>query len=188
MNAASGRPKSPLPLTLNMIRRKFEVVLARGEGPGTAYHHALYFVLAHFLGEPWLRTHVLYKCPRQGYLSLNPTMADAEFGIDKAHTQRVLQLAGTLFNLQGVRGLDERLDMLFSGQIEATMAELDFGMFLRMQGTDFRYVPASGVRGQDHDVELLYADGVAACADSKCKLDGSSFSKDGLLSTLKKAR
>jgi hypothetical protein len=115
-------------------------------------------------------------------------MADAEFGIDKAHTQRVLQLADTLFNLQGVRGLDERLDMLFSGQIEATMAELDFGMFLRMQGTDFRYVPASGVRGQDHDVELLYADGLAACADSKCKLDGSSFSKDGLLSTLKKAR
>jgi hypothetical protein len=115
-------------------------------------------------------------------------MADDEFGIDKAHTQRVLQLAETLFNLQGVRGLDERLDMLFSGQIEPTMAELDFGMFLRMQGSDFCYVPASGVKGQDYDVELLYADGLTACADSKCKLDGSGFSKDGLLSTLKKAR
>ncbi|HXY59828.1 MAG TPA: hypothetical protein VEH76_14770, partial [Methylocystis sp.] len=113
MNAApSARPKPTTPLTLDMIRRKFEVVLARGEGPGTAYHHALYYVLAHFLGEAWLRTHVLYDCPRQGYLSMNPTMVDDDFGVDKAHTQRVLQLAETLFNLQGVQGLDERLDVL----------------------------------------------------------------------------
>ena len=171
-----------------MIRRKFEVVLARGEGPGTANHHALYFVLAHFLGEAWLHTYVLYGCPRQGYLSMNPTMGDCGIGVDKAHTQRVLQLAETLFNLQGVQGLDQRLDLLSGGQIESTMAELDFGMFLRMQGSDFRYVPTSGVKGQDYDVELIYPDGLTACADSKCKLDGSAFSRDGLLSTLKKAR
>jgi hypothetical protein len=183
-----ARPRPTSPLTLDMIRRKFEVVLARGDGPGTANHHALYYVLAHFLGEPWLRTHVLYGCPRQGYLSMNPTMVDDELGLDKAHTQRVLQLAETLFNLQSVQGLDERLDLLFSGQIESTMAELDFGMFLRMQGADFRYVPPSGVKGHDYDVELLYPDGLVACADSKCKLDGSAFSRDGLLSTLKKAR
>jgi hypothetical protein len=189
MNAIpSVRPKPASPLTLDMIRRKFEVVVARGDGPGTANHHALYYVLAHFLGEAWLRTHVLYGCPRQGYLSMNPTMVDDDFGVDQAHTQRVLQLAETLFNLQGVQGLDERLDMISSGQIESTMAELDFGMFLRMQGVDFRYVPASGVKGEDYDVELLYPDGLIACADSKCKLDGSAFSRDGLLSTLKKAR
>jgi hypothetical protein len=189
MNAvphASRKPSSPL--TVDMVRRKFWVVLAKGDGPGTAYHHALYHVLAHFLGEAWLRTHVLYGCPRQGYLSMNPTMADNEFGFDKAHTQRVLQLAETLFNLQGVPGIDERLDLLFRGQIESTMAELDFGMFLRMQGADFRYVPTSGVKGRDYDVELIYPDGLIACADSKCKLDGSAFSRDGLLSTLKKTR
>ena len=183
-----ARPQPTSPLTLEMIRRKFEVVLAKGDGPGTANHHALYFVLAHFLGEAWLHTHVLYGCRRQGYLSMNPTMGDGGFGVDKAHTQRVLQLAETLFNLQGVQGLDQRLDLLFSGQIESTMAELDFGMFLRMQGSDFRYVPTSGVKGQDYDVELIYPDGLTACADSKCKLDGSAFSRDGLLSTLKKAR
>jgi len=182
------RPKPTSRLTLDMIRRKFEVVLARGDGPGTAYHHALYSALAHFLGEAWLHTHVLYGCPRQGYLSMNPTMVDNEFGFDKAHTQRVLQLAETLFNLQAVQGLDKRLDLLFSGQIESTMAELDFGMFLRMQGADFRYVPTSGVKGRDYDVELIYPDGLIACADSKCKIDGSAFSRDGLLSTLKKAR
>jgi len=182
------RPKPTSLLTLDMIRRKYEVVLAKGEGPGTANHHALYYVLAHFLGEAWLHTHVFYGCTRQGYLSMNPTMVDSEFGIDKAHTQRVHQLAETLFNLQGVEGLDQRLDTLFSGEIESTMAELDFGMFLRMQGAAFRYVPTSGVKGQDYDVELLYPDGPIACADSKCKLDGSEFSKVGLLSTLKKAR
>lgn len=67
-----------------MIRRKFEAVLTRGEGPGTANHHALYFVLAHFLGEAWLHTHVLYGCPRQGYLSMNPAMGDGGFGDDVA--------------------------------------------------------------------------------------------------------
>lgn len=189
MNAIpSVRPKPAWPLTLDMIRRKFEVVLARGDAAGTAYHHALYYVLAHFVGEAWLRTHVLYGCPRQGHLSMNPTMVDGEFGFDKAHTQRVLQLAETLFNLQGVQGLAERLDLLFSGQIESTMAELDFGMFLRMQGIDFRYVPPSGVKGHDYDVELIYPNGMIACADSKCKLDGSAFSREGLLNTLKKAR
>jgi hypothetical protein len=182
------RPEPTSPLTLDMIRRKFEVVLAKGEGPGTANHHALYYVLAHFLGEAWLRTHVLYGCASQGYLSMNPMMGEGGVGVDKVHTQRVLQLAETLFNLQGVQGMDQRLDSLFGGQIESTMAELDFGMFLRMQGSDFRYVTTSGVKGQDYDVELIYSGGLTACADSKCKLDGSEFSRAGLLSTLKKAR
>jgi hypothetical protein len=149
------RPEPTSPLTLDMTRRKFEAVLARGEGPGTANHHALYFILAHFLGEGWLHTHVLYGCPRQGYLSMNPTMGGGGFGIDKAHTQRVLQLAETLFNLQGVRGLDQRLDLLFSGQIEPTMAELDFGMFLRMQAFERSYI-------------------ILCLADAKAKLSAAS--------------
>jgi hypothetical protein len=80
------------------------------------------------------------------------------------------------------------MDRLFSGQIESTMAELDFGMFMSLQGTRFRYVEPSGVKGQDYDVELLYPDGGLACGDIKCKLDGSEFAAKGLLSTLKKAR
>lgn len=182
------RPEATSLLTLDMIRRKFEIVLAKGVGPGTAMHHALYFVLVHFLGEPWLHTHVLYGCSRQGYLSMNPTMGENGFGEDRAHTQRVLQLAEMLFNLQGIEGIDQCLDRLFSGQIEATMAELGFGMFMRMQGANFRYVSPSGVMGQDYDIELIYPDGLTACGDIKCKLDGSAFSKAGLLSTLKKAR
>ena len=182
------RPKPTSPLTLDMIRRKFEAVQAKGEKPGTAYHHALYYVLAHSLGDEWLQTHVLYRCNRPGYLSMNPAMVDGDIGVDKEHTQRVLQLADTLFNLQHVEGLDQRLDMLFHGQIESTMAELDFGMFLGMQGFEFRFVSTSGVTGNDYDVELIYPDGRIACAESKCKLDGSEFSEKGLLSTLKKAR
>ncbi len=41
------RPKPTSLLTLDMIRRKYEVVLAKGEGPGTANHHALFYVLEH---------------------------------------------------------------------------------------------------------------------------------------------
>ena len=46
----------------------------------------------------------------------------------------------------------------------------------------------SGVKGQDYDVELLYPDGMIACGDIKCKLDGSAFTRQGLLNTLKKTR
>ena len=183
-----ARPSPAFPLTLEMIREKLRVVMARGETPATATHHALYHVLDHFLGEPWLRDHVLYGCTYPGYLAMNPTMVDEDYGIDKAHTQRVLQLAEALFNLQGAPGLDQCLDRLFRGQIESTMAELDFGMFMRIQGTDFQYVTPSGVKGQDYDVEILYPGGQIACGDIKCKLDGSAFTRRGLFNTLKKTR
>lgn len=182
------RPNPRFPLTLEMIWEKLRIMRARGETPGTATHHALYSVLDHFLGEPWLHDHVLYGCRRPGYLAMNPTTGADGYGIDKVHTQRVLQLAEALFNLQGVPGLGQCIDRLFNGQIESTMAELDFGMFMRIQGTDFQYVTPSGVKRQDYDVELLYPDGLTACGDIKCKVDGSAFKKQGLLSTLKKAR
>ena len=128
------RPSPTLTLTLEMIREKLRVMMAKGETLGTATHHALYHIVDHFLGEPWLHDHVLYECAHPGYLAMNPTMGDDGYGIDKVHTQRVLQLAETLFNLQGVPGLDQCLDRLFRGQIKSTMAELDFGMFMRIQG------------------------------------------------------
>ncbi len=182
------RPTPATPLTLDMIRAKWASMLAKGESVGTATHHACYFALEHFLGLPWLKKHVLSECSTPGYLSHRPKMVDEFIGIDKDHTQRVVQLAEALLNLQAVEGLGDRLDRLYQGQIEPTMAELDFGMFMRVQGTDFRYVEASGVKTRDYDVELFYPDGIAACGDIKCKLDGSAFSKTGLLSTLTKGR
>ena len=83
--------------------------------------------------------------------------------------------------------MEHILDRMFEGQIEPTIAELDFGMFLRRQGVAFRYVipPVS-----KHGTMMLcpYEGGPVACGDIKCKLEGTDYAKSSLLNSLKKAQ
>jgi hypothetical protein len=93
----------------------------------------------YFFGVEWLRDHVRTGGRYSGYLTMNPVVQNDGMGIDQNHTLKVLELAELLYNLQGVPGLDHCLDRMFSGEIQATMAELDFGMFLRRQGVAFMH-------------------------------------------------
>jgi hypothetical protein len=77
---------------------------------------------------------------------------------------------------------------MFSGQIEPTVAELNFGMSMRLLGVPFRYVSATGVKTKDYDVEVFYPDGRTACGDIKCKIEGKDYNAKSLLSSLHKAR
>ncbi len=181
------RPVRSMRLSLEMVRAKWSAVRASGEAVGTALHHSCYYVFAHFFGEPWLHDHVLAGCRYPGFLSMRPIMQDG-MGIDKDHTLRAVQLAEVLFNLQGVPGLEHCLDRMFSGQIEPTMAELDFGMFLRRQGVPFSYVAPSGAKTQDYDVDVPYEGGPIACGDIKCKIEGRGYSEATVLNSLRKVR
>jgi hypothetical protein len=182
------RPKRTTPLTLDIIRAEWAAKRASGETAGTALHHACYYVLGYFFGVEWLRDHVLVGCRYPGYLTNNPiTQADG-MGIDKDHTLRVVELAELLYNLQGVPGLNHCVDRMFSGQIEPTMAELGFGMFMRRQGVAFSYVTPTGAKGQDYDVDIPYEDGPVACGDIKCKIEGTGYAAGTLLNSLKKAQ
>jgi hypothetical protein len=145
-------------------------------------------VLEYFFGVEWLRDRVLIGCRYPGYLTMNPIIQADGMGIDKNHTERVLQLAEFLYNLQDVPGFDQCLDRMFSGQIEPTVAELDFGMFLRRQGVAFSYVTPVGMKTQDYDVHIQYEDGSVACGDIKCKIEGSDYTKNSLLNSLNKAQ
>ena len=183
-----GRPDRFAPLTLEMIRAKWAAVRASGEAVGTTLHHACYYVLAYFFGDPWLHDHVLFGCRYPGYLTMRPVMQGGGMGIDKDHTLRVVELAEILFNLQGVPGVEHCLDRMFSGQIEPTLAELDFGMFLHRQGVAFSYVAPSGVKTQDYDVDVPYDGGSVASGDIKCKIEGSNYTEATVLNSLRKAR
>lgn len=183
------RPIVSDPLTVEMIQESFQGKLRDGEEHGSALLFSLYFVIAHFLGKPWVGRHVMYGAAYSGYLTnKSEHVSEDGFARNETHFERVLQLADNMLNLQDIDGFGECLDRLFSGQIEPTMTELDFGMFMRMQGTKFRYVVTSGVKQQDYDVELTYPDGTIACAEAKCKLDGGAFTESGFLKTLKEAR
>jgi hypothetical protein len=161
----SNRPKRNTPLTLDIVRAKWDAVRASGDTVGSALHHACHCALEYFFGVEWLHDHVLVGCRYPGYLTMNPTVQADGMGVDKDHTLRVVQLAELLYNLQGVPGLDHCLDRMFSGQIEPTMAELDFGMFMRRQGVAFSYVSQTGRTTHDYDVDIIYEHGRAPSYD-----------------------
>jgi hypothetical protein len=75
-----------------------------------------------------------------------------------------------------------------AGQIEATFAEFDFGRFLYLHDIAFKFITPTGTQGKDYDVAIEYADGREACADAKCRLEGTHVRVDTLRNSLNKAR
>jgi len=59
---------------------------------------------------------------------------------------------------------------------------------LCLNNVTFQYVIPRGKTGSDYDVDIIYPNGVHACADAKCKITGTPFSNKTLDSTLEKAR
>lgn len=155
---------------------------------GTFVLHSLYRVVDHFLGYDWLKLYVLYGAKRKCYLTMRPQMIGGGIGVDKDHTHRMLSLAECLLNSQSVEGFDVCVDSLFNGRIESTIAELQIGASLYMQGTPFRFIRPTGRLGSDYDFEIEYGDGITACADVKCKIEGSEYDAKKILNVLKKGR
>jgi hypothetical protein len=77
---------------------------------------------------------------------------------------------------------------MFKGQIEPTIAELSFGMFLRRLGVPFRYVTPSRVKTQDYDIHVHYKGGRVACGDIKCEIEALDYAESSVLNSLKKAQ
>jgi hypothetical protein len=131
-------------------------------------------VIRHFFGQPWCENHIIQDAAhsrRAGFMRL-----DFRPGFEgERKTSRVLDFAETLFNLQHIDGFDDRVDQMRAGQIEATFAEFDFGRFLYLHDIDFKFVKASGIKGADYDCRIAYADGREACADAKCRLEGTEM-------------
>jgi len=97
-------------------------------------------------------------------------------------------LAEILFNLQRVPGFDECLDRMRRGDIEGALAEFNIGRMLFLNKVPFRFVIPQGVKKKDYDFDIICANGQAACADAKCKIDETTFSEGGIKEALKKAR
>jgi hypothetical protein len=75
-----------------------------------------------------------------------------------------------------------------AGQVEAMFAEFDFARFLFLHDIAFRFVTPTGVKGEDYDFGIEYADGREACADAKCRLEGTEVRADTVKNSLNKAR
>jgi hypothetical protein len=99
-----------------------------------------------------------------------------------------MDFSETLVNLQYIEGFDERCHLLRSGQIEATVAELEFGRFLYMHDIEFKFVAPSGKKGEDYDCAITYSDGVIVCADAKCRMEASAIDPKMIKHALEIAR
>jgi hypothetical protein len=144
-------------------------------------------VIRHFFGHRWYLDHIFqdaeHSCP-DGFMRINYSPGPE----GEKKTSRVLDFAENLFNLQHVEGFDDRVDQMRTGSIEATFAEFDFARFLYIHDVDFRFVIPCGVAGKDYDFSIKYADGREACADAKCRLEGTEMRAETILNSLKKAR
>ena len=75
-----------------------------------------------------------------------------------------------------------------AGQVEATFAEFDFARFLYLHDIAFKFITPTGVKGEDYDFGIEYADGREACADAKSRLEGTEVRADTVKNSLNKAR
>lgn len=144
-------------------------------------------VIRHFFGHQWYMDHIFQDADHSlpdGFMRINYIPGPE----GETKTSRVLDFAENLFNLQHVEGFDDRVDQMRTGSIEATFAEFDFARFLYIHDVDFRFVIPCGIAGQDYDFSIRYADGREACADAKCRLEGTEMRAEKILNSLKKAR
>jgi hypothetical protein len=144
-------------------------------------------IIRHFFGQQWCEDQVIQDAAHSrpaGFLRLDFTPGFA----GEQKTARVLDFAEMLFNLQHVEGFDDRIGQMRSGQVEAMFAEFDFARFLHLHDIHLKFVVPSGVKGKDYDFAIKYTDGREACADAKCRLEGTEMRADTIKNSLNKAR
>jgi hypothetical protein len=144
-------------------------------------------VVRHFFGHDWYMDHIFQDADHSrpdGYMRIDYTPGPE----GEKKTSRLLDFAENLFNLQHIEGFDDRVKQMHTGSIEATFAEFDFARFLYVHDIDFKFVVPCGLSGQDYDYRVRYSDGREACADAKCRLEGTEMRAETIMNALRKAR
>jgi len=141
-------------------------------------------ILRAFFGLDWFDRYVMPEGRGRGFITVN----EASENMRDLSVYRLCDLAEVLYNLQNVAGFDACIDRMRNGDIEGTYAELDFGRMLWLHQIPFAYVVPQGVTGKDYDVDILYPNGLHACADAKCKIESTDFGEKTIRNTLDKAR
>jgi hypothetical protein len=141
-------------------------------------------IIRAFLGDEWFDRHVVPNARTSGFVTVDES---SQIGLDLSF-YRLIDLSELLFNLQHVLGFDDCLSRMKAGDIEGTFAELDLGRMLFWHHVQFRYVRPSGIKGYDYDVDIAYPNGLFACGDAKCKIEGTDFNAKSIRNSLDAAR
>jgi hypothetical protein len=140
-------------------------------------------IAKYFLGQEWIDNHVIPNGP-PGFLR-----QDVQDKVrSEQQSYRMVDFAELLFNLQNVGGFDDCIDRIRQGIIEPTYAELDLGRMLYLSEIEFRFVKTQGKRENDYDIEITLPDWPRICADAKCKLETTDFTRNTVRNALDGAR
>jgi hypothetical protein len=183
----------PQPVTLRELRAH----LARLPPEIAQDYGRRHFVLAGYIinaftGPEWVEYHMLANTlgasGATGYFQLDYTNDIAR----ETKSLRMFELAETMFNLQMVEGFHECIDRLKTGdagQIEATLAELEFAKLLHWHNLRFRFVvPENRSAGDNYDFEIRLDTHPIVCADAKCKLESTNIDATSVRNTLQEGR
>lgn len=142
--------------------------------------------MGRFLGLDWVEKHITKS--RRGFLRDDYS---TPLRRETRRMRRVL-LGEMLYNLQVVTGFVSVLGELAGGQIESAYAALEIARMLvtyRIDtGMKFRFVTASGVPRRDYDLSLRFSDGVAARAETKCKMEETKITLRTVEESLSRAK
>ena len=177
--------EQPSRITVDMLHAFLEPAPKelRANGMGESFMLG-YMILKHYFGQAWTDRFI-----DSGTAILNFLKIDESSPLRREITIfHIIDLGEVIFNLQGIKGFSDCIARMGAGVIEGTYAELDFGRMLYLNQVPFRFVAPSGVKGADYDIEIFYPDGVVACADAKCKIEGTAVSYNTITNTLKDAR
>lgn len=105
-------------------------------------------------------------------------------------TQKLVDLAEMIFNFQfyALVGLNDVLDKIAAGNLEAAYAELDTGKMLVRMGVTFGFHPATGQKGTSYDFDVQLQNGKPGCAETECKLSSTELREKSIKDTLNHAR
>jgi len=140
-------------------------------------------ILEYTFGFKWVERHILDE-PKNGFLAR--ALGTEEGSNIVMH--RVRHLAEMVLNLTCIKGVESPFEQIANGEIESGCAELEAGKLLYMRKIPFRFIWPSGVGGESFDLEIRFLNGKLVCADTKCKIETTVFSENGVLNTLNDAR
>ncbi len=149
-------------------------------------------VLRFFFGNAWTNENVfpmhteVSRCHRNGreFLLTEAENPESRF----RHLQRVTSLAETVFNLQNIEGMHERISLMDKHDLEAAFGEFECAALLAHPDLKFRFITPCGIRGQDYEGELQTSANRSVCCEMKAKSEKTAAGTDALWRTLEKAR
>jgi hypothetical protein len=146
------------------------------------YSAAIAIVRA-FLGQSWVDAH-LHHATGDLYVRHVDGVPGTR-GLD--HPDRVTSLGELLFNMQDIAGFGSRLGRMRTMSLEADIAELEGARFLHWNGTPYRFVVPTQIKGSDFDVEAKVGDITVAC-EMKARMEGAAPTPKSVYRHLNRAR